>query len=117
MSTPAVTPPSPQSTPPSTPPRAEQRATTRKHHGDVFVDHYEWLRDKSDRAVVSHLEAENAYAEAMTAGLQPLRDEIFEEIRSRTQETDLSVPVASGPWWYYSRSYEGSQYSVECRAP
>ncbi len=109
MSTPAVTPPSP--------PRPEQRATTREHHGDVVLDPYEWLRDKADPTVTAHLEAENAYAEAMTAGLQPLREEIFEEIRSRTQETDLSVPVASGPWWYYSRSYEGSQYSVECRAP
>jgi oligopeptidase B len=83
----------------------------------VVVDPYEWLRDKADPAVVSHLEAENAYAEAVTAGLEPLREAIFEEIRSRTQETDLSVPVASGPWWYYSRSYEGSQYSVECRCP
>ena len=109
MSTPSVT--------PLTPPRPEHRDTTREHHGDVVVDPFEWLRDKSDRAVVAHLEAENAYAEAATARLQPLRDEIFEEIRSRTQETDLSVPVASGPWWYYSRSYEGSQYSVECRAP
>ncbi|MGO4343087.1 S9 family peptidase [Pedococcus sp. 2YAF34] len=120
MSTPAVTPPTPP-TPPSgtspTPPRAARRDTSREHHGDVVVDPYEWLRDKADPAVVSHLEAENAYAEAVTADLQPLRDAIFEEIRSRTQETDLSVPVASGPWWYYSRSYEGSQYSVECRCP
>ena len=99
------------------PPRAEQRETTREHHGDVVVDPYEWLRDKEDPAVRAHLEAENAYAEAVTADLQPLRDAIFEEIRSRTQETDLSVPVASGPWWYYSRSFEGSQYTVECRAP
>jgi oligopeptidase B len=83
----------------------------------VVVDHYEWLRDKEDPAVLAHLEAENDYAEAVTSGLQPLREAIFEEIRSRTQETDLSVPVASGPWWYYSRSFEGSQYSVECRAP
>lgn len=99
------------------PPRAEQRESTREHHGDVVVDPYEWLRDKEDPAVRAHLEAENAYAEAVTADLQPLRDAIFEEIRSRTQETDLSVPVASGPWWYYSRSFEGSQYTVECRAP
>jgi oligopeptidase B len=98
-------------------PRAEHRETTREHHGDVVVDPYEWLRDKEDPAVLAHLEAENDYAEAVTADLQPLREAIFEEIRSRTQETDLSVPVASGPWWYYSRSFEGSQYSVECRAP
>jgi oligopeptidase B len=98
-------------------PRAEHRETTREHHGDVVVDPYEWLRDKEDPAVLAHLEAENDYAEAVTADLHPLREAIFEEIRSRTQETDLSVPVASGPWWYYSRSFEGSQYSVECRAP
>jgi oligopeptidase B len=98
-------------------PRPEQRETSREHHGDLVVDPYEWLRDKEDPAVVAHLEAENAYAEAVTADLQPLRDAIYSEIRSRTQETDLSVPVASGPWWYYSRSFEGSQYSVECRAP
>jgi oligopeptidase B len=110
----------PEATPPlaaSAPPRAEQRETTREHHGDVVVDPYEWLRDKDDPAVREHLEAENAYAEAVTADLEPLREALFEEIRSRTQETDLSVPVASGPWWYYSRSFEGSQYSVECRAP
>ncbi|SDO81378.1 oligopeptidase B [Pedococcus dokdonensis] len=98
-----------------TPPRVEHRDSTREHHGDVVVDPFEWLRDKDDPAVRAHLEAENAYAEAVTADLQPLRDAVFEEIRSRTQETDLSVPVASGPWWYYSRSFEGKQYSVECR--
>ena len=110
----------PEASPPiaaPTPPRAAQRESTREHHGDVVVDRYEWLRDKEDPAVRAHLEAENDYAEAVTADLQPLRDAIFEEIRSRTQETDLSVPVASGPWWYYSRSFEGSQYAVECRAP
>ena len=85
------------------------------HHGDTFVDPYEWLRDKDDPAVVAHLEAENAYAEAVTAELEPLRQEIFEEIRARTQQTDLSVPVASGSWWYYSRSQEGQQYGIECR--
>jgi oligopeptidase B len=104
-------------TPSPAPPQTTRRDTTREHHGDVVVDPYEWLRDKEDKAVLAHLEAENAYAEAVTADLQPLREAIFEEIRTRTQETDLSVPVASGPWWYYSRSFEGSQYSVECRAP
>lgn len=102
---------------PPVPPRAEHRDTVREHHGDVVVDPFEWLRDKEDPAVRAHLEAENAYAEAVTADLQPLRDAIFEEIRSRTQETDLSVPVASGAWWYYSRSFEGAQYSVEYRTP
>jgi oligopeptidase B len=104
-------------TPPPVPPAAARRDVVREHHGDSITDPYEWLRDKDDPAVIAHLEAENAYAEAVTHGLEPLREAIFEEIRSRTLETDLSVPVGSGPWWYYSRSYQGAQYSVECRAP
>ncbi|MEV6389755.1 S9 family peptidase [Nocardia xishanensis] len=98
-------------------PIAKTVPTERVHHGDVFVDEYEWLRDKEDPEVISHLQAENAYTEAQTAHLQGLREKIFEEIKSRTQETDLSVPTRMGDFWYYSRSYEGKQYGVHCRCP
>jgi oligopeptidase B len=87
----------------------------REHHGDRVVDPFEWLRDKDDPEVIAHLEAENAYAEAMTSHLEPLRARIFNEIKSRTQETDLSVPAAYRGWWYYSRTFEGKQYSAQCR--
>ena len=98
-------------------PAAKRVPFTRTHHGDSVQDPYEWLRDKEDPEVIAHLEAENAYTDAQTAHLEPLRERIFEEIRSRTQETDLSVPVREGRWWYYSRSFEGRQYGVQCRAP
>ena len=75
------------------------------------------MRDTDDPALLAHLEAENAYAEARTAHLAPLRTAIFEEIRSRVKETDLSVPVASGPWWYYARTVEGRQYAVAGPVP
>jgi len=99
------------------PPSAKRVDTTRAYHGDVFVDPYEWLRDKSDPAVLAHLEAENAYTEAATAHLEPLRQSIFDEIKARTKETDLSVPARRGDWWYYARSFEGKQYGVQCRCP
>lgn len=67
--------------------------------------------------MIAHLEAENAYAEAVTAPLAPLRMAIFEEIKGRTQQTDLSVPVAYRGWWYYTRTREGCQYPVHARAP
>ena len=102
---------------PPLPPIAKAVEFVREHHGDRVVDHYEWLRDKSDPDVVDYLKAENDYAEAMTAGLAALRGSIFQEIKSRVLETDLSVPVASGPWWYYTRTLEGMQYAVHCRAP
>ncbi len=99
------------------PPAAARRPVERAHHGDVFVDDYEWLRDKDAPEVRAHLEAENEYTASRTAGLTPLRDAVFEEIRARVQETDLSVPVRDGDWWYYGRTVEGKQYGLQCRAP
>jgi oligopeptidase B len=89
----------------------------RTFHGDSFVDEYEWLRDKDSPDTIAYLEAENAYTEAATAHLAGLRETLFEEIRSRTKETDLSVPTRIGSYWYYSRSIEGKQYGISCRCP
>ena len=101
----------------STPPIAKKVDHRREHHGDVFIDPYEWLRDKNDPEVLALLNAENAYTEEVTAPLEPLRQKIFDEIKARTKETDLSVPTRRGDWWYYARSFEGKQYSVHCRCP
>ena len=98
-------------------PTPKRLDTRRVHHDDVFIDPYEWLRDKSDPEVIAHLEAENAHVEAQTAFQEPLRQKIFDEIKSRTKETDLSIPVRRGEWWYYGRSHEGKQYGVHCRCP
>ncbi|VEG57875.1 oligopeptidase B [Mycolicibacterium aurum] len=100
-----------------TAPVAKRVETRREHHGDVFIDPYEWLRDKDSSDVTDYLEAENAYTEQVTEGLAPLRQKIFDEIKARTKETDLSVPTRRGDWWYYGRSFQGKQYGVQCRCP
>jgi oligopeptidase B len=84
----------------STPPVAKRVPHERTHHGDTVVDEYEWLRDKKSPDTVAYLEAENAYTEQQTSHLAGLRERIFTEIKSRTQETDLSVPARLGDWWY-----------------
>src|SRR5690554_4644640 len=99
------------------PPRAAIHPTERLHHGDRVVDDYEWLRNKESDEVLSHLSAENAYTEQENAHLDGLRQRIFGEIKDRTLETDLSVPVREGNWWYYGRSVEGKEYGIHCRAP
>ncbi|WP_166906550.1 S9 family peptidase [Mycobacterium sp. DL440] len=104
-------------TPSVQPPVAKRGNHRREHHGDVFMDPYEWLRDKDDPEVIAHLEAENAYTEVATSQLEPLRQKIFDEIKARTKETDLSVPMRRAGWWYYARSFEGKQYAVHCRCP
>ncbi|MDQ4007755.1 MAG: S9 family peptidase, partial [Actinomycetota bacterium] len=97
------------------PPVAKKVPQERTHHGDTFVDDYEWLRDKESADTVAYLESENAYTEQQTAHLADLREQIFTEIRTRTQETDLSVPARLGDWWYYTRTVEGQQYALHCR--
>lgn len=98
-----------------TPPVAKKVPHERTHHGDTFVDNYEWLREKESPEVIEHLKAENAYQEAVTAHQEPLREAIFQEIKGRTQETDLSVPNRKDGWWYFSRSVEGKEYGIQCR--
>src|SRR5260370_24119644 len=74
------------------PPRAEGRPHPTTLHGDTRPDDYAWLRDRSDPKVTAYLEAENAYADSMTAGLKPLADSLYAEFLSRIRQTDLSAP-------------------------
>ncbi|HEY1830676.1 MAG TPA: S9 family peptidase [Acidimicrobiales bacterium] len=100
-----------------TPPLAEQRPQTLTAHGDERQDPWYWLRQRDDPAVTEYLEAENAYTEAALGHLGSLRDELFEEMKARIKETDMSVPSRRGPWWYYSRTEEGHSYGIHCRRP
>ena len=98
------------------PPVPKQVPVAVTTHGHTRVDPYAWLRDRdTDPDVLAHLEAENAYTTAVTAHTAGLQERLFEEIRARIQETDLSVPVRNGPWWYYVRTEEGRQYAISCR--
>jgi oligopeptidase B len=97
------------------PPAARRVPAERTHHGDTFIDDYAWLAAKDEPETIAFLEAENAFTTELTTGQQDLRAEIFEEIKARTKESDLSVPVRKGGWWYYVRTVEGKQYSVQCR--
>ncbi len=101
----------------STPPQAPRRPHVLSIHGDDRVDDWYWLRDRDNPEVISYLEAENAYADAILAPLAPLRDRIFEEIKGRVQETDESAPVPWGAWEYTTRTVEGQQYALHCRRP
>ncbi|HEX3813354.1 MAG TPA: S9 family peptidase [Mycobacteriales bacterium] len=97
------------------PPTAQQIPSARVHHGDTVNDPYAWLAEKDNPETIAYLEAENAYTEEATGGLADLREQIFTEIKDRTQETDLSVPVLHKGWWHYSRTVEGQQYAIHCR--
>ena len=97
------------------PPRAECKDTVRTLHGETVVDPYSWLQDKTVPDVINHLEAENAFTAAVLAPTIPLQEEIFDEIKSRTLETDLAVPARRGEWWYTTKTEEGKSYAIWVR--
>ncbi|HET6965736.1 MAG TPA: S9 family peptidase [Acidimicrobiales bacterium] len=100
-----------------TPPVAPRRPHEMSAHGRTRVDPWYWLRERDDPAVISYLEAENAYTDAVLSPTADLQEKLFQEIRSRVQETDAGPPARSGGWWYYTRTEEGRQYPIMCRRP
>jgi oligopeptidase B len=101
----------------ASPPSAPQRPYVITAHGHERQDPWFWLRDREDPEVLAYLEAENAYTDAETAPLAALREGLFDEMKARIKETDMSVPARRGPWWYYSRTEEGKSYAIHCRRP
>ena len=99
----------------SSAPRVPQRPFEITRHGDTRVDPYYWLNERDNDEVLAHLRSENAYLAQELAHLAPLEAEIFEEIKARIEETDISVPVRRGEWWYYERTREGLNYPISCR--
>jgi len=100
-----------------TPPTAKINPHPTTLHGETLSDNYFWLREKTNPEVISYLEAENQYTEALAKPFIGLQDKIYNEILGRIKQTDLSVPYKLGEYWYYTRTEEGKQYSIYCRKP
>lgn len=97
------------------PPVTEKKPKITEINGDRLVDNYFWLREKSNPAVIAHLEAENAYTAAMMKPTEGLQDTLYKEILSHIKQTDVNVPYRWGDYFYYSRTVEGQQYPIFCR--
>ena len=80
-------------------------------------DPYRWLEERDAPEVLAHLEAENAWLETELADQKELRETLFQEIKGRIRETDLSLPVPWGPWLYYQRTTAGDEYARHYRCP
>lgn len=82
-------------------------------HNETRIDNYYWMRDDSrtDKEILAHLEAENAYCDAMLAPQKPLQDELFEELKGRICKDDNTVPVKDGDYWYHSEVSGDDEYA------
>jgi oligopeptidase B len=97
------------------PPPTEKKPKITEINGDRLVDNYFWLREKTNPAVIAHLEAENAYTAAVMKPTEALQDKLYTEILSHIKQTDTNVPYRWGNSFYYSRTVEGKQYPIYCR--
>ena len=110
-------------TPPmASPPVAAKIPSSTTHHGITVTDDYAWLRDPgypevTDKAVLDHLAAENAWFEQRMAGQQGRIDALFKEMRARIKEADTSVPQKDGDYLYWIEFEEGAEYKKWWRRP
>ena len=104
---------------PHTPPVAPKRYgyRVRDQFGQHFDDPWDWLRDGEDPEVRAHLEAENAWADAITAPTREAAARLVEEVKASTALTDVTVPIREGEFWYFRRFTEGQSYATHHRAP
>ena len=97
------------------PPVAKVETKTHRSHGDTRIDHYFWLRDRSNPDTMAYLEAENEYTAAMMRHTEAWQNEVYEEMVGRIKETDLDVPEKIDDYYYYTRTEEGKPYKIYCR--
>jgi oligopeptidase B len=84
---------------------------------DAGADPYRWLENRDADEVLDYLKAENAYLDSQLADQAALREALFQEIKGRIRETDLSLPSPWGPWLYYQRTTAGDEYPRHYRCP
>jgi oligopeptidase B len=86
---------------------------------DNAVDPYRWLENRDSTEVLDYLKAENSYLEQQLSEQLELRESLFQEIKGRIRETDLSLPAPWGPFLYYQRTTAGDEYPrhYRCRKP
>ena len=97
------------------PPQAPQKAHEITEVGHSRNDPFFWLREKDNPEVLKYLKAENGYTENALKPLEKLEEKLYNEMRGRIKESDVSVPEKIDDYYYYSRTETGKQYAIHCR--
>ena len=95
-------------------------------HGDKRTDNYYWMKlsddqknaetpDEQTKEVIGYLEAENDYTQKAMAHLTGFEEKLYQEIKGRIKETDMSVPYKQNGYFYITRYEEGKEYPIHSR--
>lgn len=97
------------------PPEAKKIPKELTTHGHTRVDNYYWMNERENPEVIAHLEAENAYKDAVMKHTEGLQDKLYDEIKSKIKQEDESVPYKKNGYYYYFKQLPGKEYDVNCR--
>ena len=103
--------------PPPVPPVAGRHPYDVPSPNGTRRDDYYWLRDdqRTSKDVLSYLQAENDYRDALMAPAAGLQQKLYDELINRLQPDDSSVPVFEHGYWYYTRFQPGLDYPIYAR--
>src|SRR5262249_49690569 len=88
-------------------PIAKQILVETTLHGDTRTDNYTWLREKNNPEVLAYLNAENAYTDEVLKPMGAFEEALYQEMLSRIQQTDLTVPYTLRGFQYFTSTEEG----------
>jgi len=97
------------------PPTAAIKPFKMINHGIERIDNYYWLREKQNAEVIEYLKAENAYTEKVMDHTKSLQEQLFNEMKRRIKEDDISAIEKQGEYYYYWKTFKGKQYRAYCR--
>ncbi len=97
------------------PPIAKKIEKKLEIHNDLRVDNYYWLNERENPEVLSYLEEENEYKEALLKPTKKFQETLFKEMKSRIKKDDSSVPYFLNYYWYVTRYEKGKEYPIYTR--
>ncbi|HUX52837.1 MAG TPA: S9 family peptidase [Williamwhitmania sp.] len=97
------------------PPTAEKIPHKMVTMGDTRIDPYFWMNERSNPMVLVNLKAENAYTDTVMKPTEQLQEKLFNEIKGRIKEDDITVPYFYKDFYYYTRFEKNQEYPIYCR--
>lgn len=94
---------------------AARKEVKHQIHGDVRADEFYWLRERDNPEVRQFLEMQNARTDVAMHDTEDLQEALYQEIRGRMPEDDVSAPVLDNGYFYYYRYFPGAEYPVYYR--
>eukprot|EP01135_Chromosphaera_perkinsii_P002243 Nk52_evm29s221 gene=Nk52_evmTU29s221 len=98
------------------PPYAEMKPSITVIHDQKRVDNFAWLENQKDQSVIEYLVSENNYVDHYMQSTESFQEKIYEELASRVDVEDESVPeIIDGYIYYMKVKNGGDDLHVYCR--